>query len=284
MSKILINDGNLPVIDELLHLMKNTADIVTKPFDKKTDITEYDMVLLQIEGTKKAVLEKLKHLRYAARFRNIPILLLQPPENEDKLGAFFPFSAKSILSLGNPPFALAQMLQSYLMPGRQPKPWEMQYLNPFIESTKKVFTTMGSMEVSYNGVYFKNDYNLLGDVSGIIGLSGNAEGMVVITFYWDLAQEIISRIMGVDQTAISAELINDGVGELINMISGAAKRYLADTPYYFQLSLPTVFVGWQHEVGHPEKASVAVLMFDFENKSFAVQVSLTANGINHKKA
>ena len=138
---------------------------------------------------------------------------------------------------------------------------------------------MASMDVAFNRVFFKNDYNILGDVSGVIGLSGKAEGMVVITFYWDLAQEIISRIMGVERQTISPELINDGVGELINMISGAAKRYLTQTPYYFQLSIPTVFVGWQHEIGHPEKASVAVLVFDFEDKSFAVQVSLSAKEV-----
>jgi chemotaxis protein CheX len=96
-----------------------------------------------------------------------------------------------------------------------------------------------------------------------------------VTFYWKLAQLVISSIMGVTTDEIGPELLNDGVGEIINMISGSAKRYLADTPYYFQLSLPTVILGWQHEIGHPENSTVAVLIFDVEDKSFAVQVSLT---------
>mgnify|MGYP000438136108 CR=1 FL=1 len=75
----------------------------------------------------------------------------------------------------------------------------------------------------------------------------------------------------------------DGVGEIINMISGSAKRYLTDTQFYFQLSLPTVIVGWQHEIGHPEGSTVAVLVFDYEDKSFAVQVSLTPGKGDSKK-
>lgn len=276
MSKILINDCDHPVIDALMGIMENTVEIVKKPFDKKTDITEFGLVLLGIDHDPKTSMERMKHLRYAARFRNIPILLVQGRERLDDADFPFPSGAKSILSPEYPPAALSQMLQGYLMPGRKPKQTEMQYLTPFIESTQKVFSTMASMNVTCNRVYFKNDYNILGDVSGVIGLSGKAEGMVVITFYWDLAQEIISRIMGVERHTISPELIHDGVGELINMISGAAKKYLTETPYYFQLSIPTVFVGWQHEIGHPEKASVAVLVFDCEERSFAVQVSLTA--------
>ena len=276
MSKILVNDCDHPVIDELADIMDNTAEFVRKPFSKDTDVTAYDIVMLQMDGDSDAVLEKLKHLRYAARFRNIPILLLYPKVGENMKLSPFPYGAKTMLSMEDPPWAWAQMIQGYLIPSRQPKENEMQYLNPFIYSTKNVFSTMGSMEIAYKGVYFKNDYNLLGDVSGIIGLSGAAEGMVVVTFYWDLAQEVISRIMGVGQDDISPDLINDGVGEIINMISGSAKKDLMDTPYFFQLSLPTVFVGWQHEIGHPEKANVAVLIFDYEDKSFAIQVSLTA--------
>jgi chemotaxis protein CheX len=276
MRKILISDCNHPVIDALPELMGKTAQVVKKPFTKGMDIREFALVLLEMDRDRNASMDMLKHLRYAARFRNIPIL---PMQSQGAANTFaFPFSSalRNRLPLEYPPAAVAQILEGYLMPGRLPKDTEMQYLTPFIESTQKVFSTMASMEVSCKQIYFKSDYNILGDVSGVIGLSGNADGMVVITFYWDLAQEIISRIMGVEQDTINPELINDGVGELINMISGAAKRYLVETPYYFQLSIPTVFVGWQHEVGHPEKASVAVMVFDFEDKSFALQVSLIA--------
>ncbi len=283
MSKILVNDCDNPTINAITNFMSSKAEIINRPFSRDLDITEFDMVLLGADGDRETILDKLKHIRYGARFRNIPILLLNPKKSRDQKQFPFLTGAASILSIEEPPEALAQMLQGYLMPSRQPKKFEMEYLTPFIESTKQVFSTMGSMTTNYKGVYFKNDYNLLGDVSGIIGLSGNAEGMVVITFYWDLAQKIISSIMGVEEEEISPELINDGVGELINMISGAAKRYLSESPYLFQLSLPTVFVGWQHEIGHPEKASVAVLMFDIEEKSFAIQVSLTAKDQQNRR-
>ena len=180
-----------------------------------------------------------------------------------------------MLSLAEPLPVFKQMLQGYLIPGRQPLDREMVYLNPFIRSTQNVLSQMAELDAEFKAVYFKNDLRILGDVSGVIGLSGNAEGTVAITFLWDLAQTVVSRTMGVEEHEINAEIIHDGVGEIINMISGSAKNDLADTPYYYQLSVPTIIVGWGHEIGHPDTASIAVLLFDIADKSFVLHVSLT---------
>jgi chemotaxis protein CheX len=275
MSKILLNDCSEEVTEKLSRLLGANADIVSDPFQEKRDISKFNMIALYAEDMGPAVLDKIKHLRFSTKFRNIPIVLLQPDKPGRSAHPFLCSGATETLSLSEPPEALGQILQSYMIPSRKPRDAEMEYLTPFISSTKDVFSTMASMDVDFKQVYFQNEHRLLGDISGVIGLSGQAEGTVVVTFYWELAQKVISSIMGVSTDEIGPELLNDGVGEIINMISGSAKRYLTDTPFYFQLSLPTVILGWQHEIGHPDNSTVAVLLFDVEDKAFAVQVSLT---------
>jgi chemotaxis protein CheX len=97
---------------------------------------------------------------------------------------------------------------------------------------------------------------------------------VAITLYWNLARRIIARMMKVQQERINAEYIHDGVGELINMISGSTKKMFKGTPFHFNLSLPTVVVGSGHQLGHPEGSSIAVLIFDVGEDSFVLQVCL----------
>lgn len=283
MSKILLNDCSEQVTATLSTLLGKNAGIVSTPFQENKDISEFDLVALYSESTSGDTVEKIKHLRFSTKFRNIPIILLHPEKPPRSGRPFFCTGASETLALSEPPEALIQIFQSYMIPSRKPQEKEMEYLSPFISSTRDVFSTMASMDVDFKQIYFQNDHRMLGDISGVIGLSGEAEGTVVITLYWDLAQQVISSIMGVTVEEISPELLNDGVGEIINMISGSAKRYLTDTRYYFQLSLPTVIIGWHHEIGHPENSTVAILVFDYKDKSFALQVSLTPGKGNGKK-
>lgn len=277
MGKILINDCTPEIEQDLKKMLGGGHEIVSQAFKKLPDATEYQLILIQSDDDSREALRKIKALRSAVKFRNIPIVLIAPKDSSLPVPVrkYILAGATEVLSLSESPVACGQILQSYLIPGRRPLDREMQYLEPFIDGTRNVLGTMASMDAKFKDVYFRKDLRIFGDVSGVIGLSGKAEGTIVVTFYWDLAQLVISRMMEVEPDAINAEIIHDGVGELINMISGFAKKSLAKTPYHFQLSLPTVVVGWGHEIGHPDNASIAVLVFDVDEKAFAVQVSLT---------
>jgi chemotaxis protein CheX len=150
----------------------------------------------------------------------------------------------------------------------------MEYLKPFIENTVMVLEKMASVQAVFQEVYFADDLRIYGDISGIIGLSGNSEGTVAITLYWDLARKVIANMMTVPEEKINAEYIHDGTGELINMISGSTKKRFKGTQFHFDLSLPTVVVGSGHHLGHPEGSSIAVLIFDVGQEAFVLQVCL----------
>lgn len=237
-------------------------------------IRGFKMVVIEAGEDRDDVLHQIRKIRYACKFRKIPLIVVKNDATEDMAHHYIIEGATEALSLKDAPAACRQILKGYLIPDRQPLDREMKYLSPFVNNTIQVLKTMAGMDATFKEVYFSNDLRIFGDISGIIGLSGQAEGTVIVTFYWNLARTIIARMVKVDPASINAELIHDGVGELVNMISGTTKTDLVGTPYHFELSLPTVVVGSGHQIGHPDEASIAVLLFEIGQEPFALQVSL----------
>ncbi len=276
MAKVLLNDCSPDASQILTDMLKDNAEVVVEPFSEQREITEFNLVILYSEsGDDQNILRKIKNLHFRTKFRNIPIILLKAKSELFSDQPYFNFGVSEFMALDEPQPIFNQILQGYLNPGRQPLERELIYLTPFIESTKNVLSKMALMEPEFKGVYFKNSLRILGDVSGVIGLSGPTEGTVIITFLWKLAQRVVANIMTVKENEINAEMIHDGVGEIINMISGSAKKSLSAASYDFQLSIPTVIVGWGHELGHPDNATIAVLTFDVGDQAFVLHVSLT---------
>jgi len=65
--------------------------------------------------------------------------------------------------------------------------------------------------------YPKKDNIAQGDVSGVVGFTGDANGTVSVTFDELCILKIVSSMFGEEMTAINDE-IADAVGELTNMI------------------------------------------------------------------
>jgi chemotaxis protein CheX len=255
------------------------SDLFGDQVSLKTEIPDknfngFKMIVVQDDGDRDDVLDRIRRLRYALKFRNIPLVLIKNRQDRTHAHQYIMAGATEVLSLADPPAACRQILKSHLIPSRQPLDQEKEYLAPFIRNTPHVLKTMAAVEAEFRELYFSNDLRIFGDISGIIGLSGKAEGTVVITFCWALARTIIAKMMQVDADSVNVELIHDGVGELVNIVSGATKKEFVGKPYHFELSLPTVVVGSGHQIGHPDDASIAVLIFDVGEDSFALQVCL----------
>jgi chemotaxis protein CheX len=274
MGKVLLINCGDQVSQFINKVLGSKETILNEVFDHKTPPSEVRMLILEAGEDQEEVVQAIRKLRYSCNFRNIPLVVIQKRTDRLQMQPFVIAGATEVLSLQDPPAACRPILQGYLTASRAPLAEEMEYLNPFIENTLKVLKTMAATEAEFKELYFANDFRIFGDVSGIIGLSGKAEGTVVITFYWVFARKLISKMMSVEEDHINAEVIHDGVGELINMISGATKKEFAGKPYHFDLSLPTVVMGAGHQIGHPEEASIAVLIFESQGNPLALQICL----------
>ncbi|MEE9910954.1 MAG: chemotaxis protein CheX [Deltaproteobacteria bacterium] len=274
MKRILGLDCSPKAEKDILGLLGKDAYIRYEKFHDDMVLDDYDMIILWTDNEPEQVVQKICKLRYACNFQNIPIILFHSQQQDIPSQPYIIAGATEVLSLSDPLPACKHIINGYLIPGREPLAEEFEYLDPFIKNTCHILKTMAGLEVGFKKVYFSNAIRIFGDVSGIMGLSGNAEGTLVVTFYWDLAKMIIARMMGTEEGAIDAELIHDGVSEIINMISGATKKEFVGKPYHFEISLPSVIVGPGHQIGYLQNTSVAVLIFQVGSQSFALHVCI----------
>ncbi len=120
------------------------------------------------------------------------------------------------------------------------------YITPFIASIRNVFSTMMQLPVEIGTPRIKADPVPTYDVSGIIGMSGDVTGSVVLSFPMDTASSLVSLFSGSKLEPNDPDFA-DAIGELVNMVSGGAKGQF--TGKKVSISCPSVVVGKSHTVG-----------------------------------
>ena len=102
---------------------------------------------------------------------------------------------------------------------------DVMFVNPFIEATLDVLETMAATKAVAGKPYLKQNQVAAGDVSAVIGLTGEINGTVSVTFTEACILPIVSNMLGEDMREMNSS-INDAVGETTNMIAGLARRKL----------------------------------------------------------
>jgi chemotaxis protein CheX len=133
-----------------------------------------------------------------------------------------------------------------------------KYIQPFIDTSIKVFKEFIGCELSPGRPFFVDAGDTAGegspggwdwDISGVIGLTGEARGAVVVSMKRDLALKLTAMITGQDNPASGDEIV-DAVGELVNIIAGNAKQGLEES-FRLVISLPTIAEGKGHKIKWP---------------------------------
>jgi chemotaxis protein CheX len=135
---------------------------------------------------------------------------------------------------------------------------------------------MCRVEIERKKIFVKGDYKMLGDISGVMRLSGIASGIVVISMSAELACLLVAKMLGEEPARELTAGVQDAVGEIINMISGQAKASLVKTRYHFTISIPQVIVDPGHEMEHQAGVPNIVVFFEGEGHGFALQICLAA--------
>ncbi len=146
------------------------------------------------------------------------------------------------------------------------------YINPFLNATINVLKTMASINPVPGKPYMKKDKISIGDISGIIGLTGAKQGAVVVSFTKECAIKVISSMMMQKYTDLNDE-IKDAVGEITNMISGDARKHLAEIGLRFEAGIPTVITGKGHEITSHCEGPCLVIPFKCDGLEFFVEAS-----------
>jgi len=151
------------------------------------------------------------------------------------------------------------------------------YIVPFISATIETFETMCEMTPARNGkVTVEAGVGATYDTIAVIGLSGKTRGMVMITAPMSIACRIVGAFVGEEVEMFSDDL-TDGLGEIINIIGGAAIANLAELQ--MKLSLPTVLMGKGSMISGSKTAPCLVIPMGVEGTDtiFKLKISLEDN-------
>ena len=150
-----------------------------------------------------------------------------------------------------------------------------QYIQPFIDVTKTTFSSFVGVELTVDRPFFmeKSAANEW-DISGLIGLSGEARGAMVIGLKADLAIKLTDMLTGQSHNSIDDD-VADAIGEIINIIAGNAKKELEES-YRLIISLPTIVTGGGHQIKWPHNQTriICIPFGLFENDSFILSVAI----------
>jgi chemotaxis protein CheX len=147
----------------------------------------------------------------------------------------------------------------------------VEFINPFLSSTISVFSTMLDTKLKRGEPYLKTANQSDYEISGLIGLSGKAKGMVVLSMTRDAAINAASIMLGETLTELNAD-VADAVGELTNMVAGAAKAKIDE--FKMSVSLPTVISGKAHCIEFPKNTMPIVIPFESKWGPIAVEVGI----------
>ena len=148
---------------------------------------------------------------------------------------------------------------------------DVKMINPFIEATLHVLETMAFTMAEGGKPYLKTDQIAKGDVSGILGLTGDAKGTISVSFSEKSILTIVSNMFGEEIEELNEE-VKDAVGEITNMISGQARQKLDELGMSLKAAIPTVIMGKSHSITHFTKERIIAIPFTTENGGFTIEV------------
>ena len=149
-------------------------------------------------------------------------------------------------------------------------PVKVEHINPFIAATVATFESMLNTKVVPGKIILVKGAKLHHDISGIIGLSGGARGTITLSFPKITALKSVSAFIG-EKIVMMDETVKDAIGELANIVAGAAKKDLSQ--YKISISLPTVVVGDGHEVQGGKEVIPLCVPFESPLGAFSLIVS-----------
>lgn len=149
----------------------------------------------------------------------------------------------------------------------------VEVINSFVRATVHVLKTMAFTEAMAGKPYIKADHTASGDVSGVIGMTGEKESSMSLTFTAASICSIVSSMFGEAFDKIDDD-VKDAVGELTNMICGDARRELEEKGYLVKGAIPTVITGHDHSIKHMSNDPVIAIPFRISAGTFVLELCL----------
>ena len=135
-------------------------------------------------------------------------------------------------------------------------------LKTFVDGVSNFFDRLGSEKVAVGVPYIKDAGSYLGEITGIIGLTGARKGGILISCSYAMIDAISAAYTGIADASNVARI--DMAGELANTISGNASEAFGTD---FQISVPVVITGRPQGISLPTKLPTYVIPLDWKGET-----------------
>jgi chemotaxis protein CheX len=149
------------------------------------------------------------------------------------------------------------------------KSFEHAMFRPFFLATDQVIQMMTGASSTMGAPYRKRDPYKMHDIAGQIMFYGDVMGTATICLPGETADRLVAAFAGRILPRDSADYC-DAVGELSNMIAGAAKRLM---PGVSHITTPNVIVG-HHTVAPAHGVPCIAIPVSCQHGEFTVEVCI----------
>lgn len=150
---------------------------------------------------------------------------------------------------------------------------DVRFINPFLYAARDVLKKMAFIEPVPGKPFLKKTDTAGGDVSAIIGLTGDTMGSLALSFSEECICNITGNMVGEVYTEANAEVF-DAAGEITNMVSGAARSHLEKDGFTIFAAIPSIIYGKGHTFQHILNAPSIVIPFSTDKGNFIVDVCI----------
>lgn len=151
-------------------------------------------------------------------------------------------------------------------------------VQPFLAAASGLFSQMFGLEAKAGPRREAAEGDGHGwDLSGILGLTGGAQGVIALRLTASLARELL-RLSGVESASQSEldDTVDGLVGEMINIIAGNAVGELSDLD--LDITPPVVVKGKNHSVSWPRIGPVLAVTCQTPAGPFELAVCMGLKG------
>lgn len=160
---------------------------------------------------------------------------------------------------------------------------DVRFINPFVHGTVEAMKKIAFMDFHPGKVYLKESNVAAGDVSGIIGITGDATGSLAISFTETCICNIVSGMRGELHTAADRGVF-DAVREITKMILAVAGTYIEKEGMKVYAALPTVVYGKSHTIEPMFDSPSITIPFSTEKEAFVVDICIKSTATEASKA
>lgn len=148
-------------------------------------------------------------------------------------------------------------------------------VNPFLEATMNMFEKMFSITPTYGKPFLVSpDANHRWEVSGVIGIVGETEGILVLRVTKVFAMKLLEKSnIIIQEESEKPQIMREMISEFVNIISGNALSKLGDKD--ISVTPPFSVQGANHTIAWSSSNAIIGVPFLTKYGPFEMQINLS---------